>query len=222
MEELFSCDGWIDGVEDALESDPTDEVVWDYGGESPPQLSSEELRQVDLKSDLIEVERLVEMGVLRRINPGEYLSGYSRLSTKVVRDWRKRPTWIRRSRLVAREFKTWTPWTQELFAPASSLGVVHSLMALAQGKGLELVTLDVKDAYLNVPQKTKVIIQVDAALFGVPGGGLITFVLERLLPGQRIAASEWFIFIRDILSEAGLQGFPKEPTLLRAESKSAC
>ena len=190
MDELSSSGDWINDVEDVLEADPTDELLWDYDGESPPQLSAQELSKLDLKSDLIEVERLVAMGVLREIKPGENVTEYSLLSTKVVRDWRKRPRWVTRSRLVAREFKTWTPWSQELFAPASSLGVVHSLMALAQSKGLELVTLDIKDAYLNVPQKTKVIIQVDAALFGDSGGGLITFALDRLLPGQRVAASE--------------------------------
>ena len=92
-------------------------------------------------------------------------------------------------------------------------------MALAQSRGLELVTLDIKDAYLNVPQKAKATIQVDAALFGMLCGGLITFALERLLPGRRIAASEWFVFIKGILVEAGLRGFEKEPTLFRAEVK---
>ena len=94
-------------------------------------------------------------------------------------------------------------------------------MALAQSRGLELVTLDIKDAYLNVPQKAKVIIQVAAALFGIPEGGFITFALERLLPGQRIAASEWFCFIKETLGEAGLQGFPQEPTLFRVEEAEA-
>ena len=65
-------------------------------------------------------------------------------------------SWVRRSRLVARERRTWSPWSQELFAPASSLAVVHGLMAYAQAKGLEIVTLDVKDAYLNVPQRNPV------------------------------------------------------------------
>ena len=155
------------------------------------------------------------MGVLRRLRPQEDRNQYDFLTTKVVRDWRKRPTWIRRSRLVAREFKTWTPWTQELFAPASSLGVIHGLMSYAQSRGLELVTLDVKDAYLTVKQKAPVIVEVDARLFGENEVGKIPYVLERLLPGQRIAASEWFQFMKGMLEEAGMSAFAKEPTLFK-------
>ena len=34
------------------------------------------------------------------------ISNHELLTTKLVRDWRKRPNWVRRSRLVAREFRT--------------------------------------------------------------------------------------------------------------------
>ena len=44
---------------------------------------------------------------------------------------------------------------------------------------------------------------------------MVPFVLERLLPGQRVAAGEWFGFIIGILKEAGLESFPKEPMLFR-------
>ena len=42
-------------------------------------------------------------------------------------------------------------------------------------------------------------------------------MLERLLPGQRVAASEWFQYMKGMLAEAGLTGFAKEPTLFRDE-----
>ena len=124
------------------------------------RLLPDELAKVDLESDRLELTCPIEMGAVRAPHDDEDSSGYGFLTR------RKRPGWIRRSRLVAREFRTWTPWTQELFAPASSLAVVHSVLALAMSKGLEVVTLDIKDAYLNVPQKAPVIIEVDAQLLG--------------------------------------------------------
>ena len=115
--------------------------------------------------------------------------------------------WLRRSRLVAREFRTRAPWTQELFAPASTLGIIHEVISVALAEGLELVTLDVRDAYLNVPQKTPVVIMVDASLFG--GGAAST--------SQRIAAAEWFECFKGMLVEGDLENFCKEPSLFRAK-----
>ena len=215
LDEASCYSDWIEDVSHALENDLVNYEVLDFDGDSPPSLSPEELSELDLESDKVEVERLVGMGVLRAVKPEEDISKFEFLTTKVVHDWRKRPSWVRRSRLVAREFRTWSPWSQELFAPASSLAVVHGLMAYAQAKGLEIVTLDVKDAYLNVPQRNPVIIEVDGRLFGEPEKGQIPYILERLLPGQRIAASEWFQYMKDLLSEAGMTGFTKEPTLFK-------
>ncbi|CAE7948885.1 unnamed protein product [Symbiodinium sp. KB8] len=217
--EEASCAGeWLDEVgeslwEEAEPEDPESEVLHD--GEKPPEVTPEELLKLDLASDRHEVERLMQMGAIRHPKTSEDLSSYSRLTTKVVRDWRKRPTWVRRSRLVAREFKSWSPWTQDLFAPASSLAICHGLIAQAQALGLELTTLDVKDAYLNVPQKAPVVIEIDSRVFEEGPSRMVPFVLERLLPGQRVAAGEWFGFITGILKEAGLESFPKEPTLFR-------
>ena len=82
-------------------------------------------------------------------------------------------------------------------------------MAVALSKNLELATIDIKDAYLNVSQKAPVVIEVEASLLGDGQSG------ERLLPGQRVAASEWFNFMKEILNSSGLHGFVKEPTLFR-------
>ena len=190
-------------------------------GDKPPDVSPEKLAEIDFESDRVEVERLIEMGVLRRPKPGEALDGHSKLTTKMVRDWRRRPNWVRRSRLVGREYRSWEPWRAELFAPSSSLAVVHSVMAWALARGLEVCTLDVKDAYLNCEQKQPVIVEVDSRLMG-GNEGMMTFILERLLPGQRIAASEWFQFMTDLLGQAGLENFGKEPTLFRAKGHDEC
>ena len=122
------------------------ETEYDLDGDRPPELTPEELEKVDFESDIKELTRLEKMGVLRRVRPDEDVSGHSFLTTKVVRDWRKRPGWTRRSRLVAREYRSWSAWSQELFAPASTLATINSLIAVAMAEGLEVVSIDVKDA----------------------------------------------------------------------------
>ena len=57
---------------------------------------------------------------------------------------------------------------------------------------------EVKDAYLRVPQLHSVIIHVDNSLLGRHDG--VTWLLERLLPGQRIA--EWCGFFYELLPDA--------------------
>ncbi|CAE7944736.1 unnamed protein product, partial [Symbiodinium sp. KB8] len=222
-QELAGYEEWDEDLQEAMveESELAGEFEawWDEDGETPPELSEEELRVVDNEADKKEITRLIQMGVARWPAEGEDVSGYQVLTTKVVRDWRKRPGWLRRSRLVGREFRTMAAYTQELFAPASTLASVHMFISWAVSKGLEVTTIDVKDAYLNVPQPSPVTIQVEKSMFGGDTPGTVTLVLDRLLPGQRIGASAWYGYARDILHEAGLESFIKEPTLFRSKEK---
>ena len=222
-EELVDFDNWAPDLLDAMvnESDLAGEFFdtwWDEFSEKPPELSESELAQVDAEADQKEIERLMSMGVLRNRRADEDISEYQSLTTKVVRDWRKRPGWTKRSRLVGREFKTMSPYTQELFAPASTLGATHAFIATALSEGLELATFDFKDAYLQVDQPTPMTVEIEGRLFGDPDGGTRTMVLDRLLPGQRIGASAWYLFAKDLLGKACLVNFEKEPTLFRSEA----
>ncbi|CAE7303029.1 unnamed protein product [Symbiodinium sp. CCMP2456] len=211
-----SWETWIEEVGDALVNEEENFDVDDayiFDGERPPDLSFEELYMMDLESDKKELDRLEGMGVLRRVKPDEDVTSYAFLTTKVVRDWRRRPTWVRRSRLVAREFKSWSSWSQELFAPASTLATINSLITVAMAEDLEVVSIDIKDAYLNVKQRAPVVIHVDGRLMGHDTAEPVAFILERMLPGQRAAAGEWFLFMKELLGGACLEGYIKEPTL---------
>ena len=126
-QELSEFPSWCGEVEEygleEFEGSGSDDEgpSWETGAEKPPELEGEELERVDRQADLKE-------SVLRKPVEGKKVEEYAHLTTKIVRDWRRRPGWTRRSRLVAREFKTNSPWTQEMFAPASSLGTVHSFL----------------------------------------------------------------------------------------------
>lgn len=74
----------------------------------PPDLSPEDLQQVDVKAGLEEIERLLSMGVIREPTENELEHG-DPLSTRSVYDWRFRENcWKCRCRFVAREFKVVT------------------------------------------------------------------------------------------------------------------
>ena len=220
VDELVEFDGWTEDLDDAMESENLQaeehfEAWWDDTGERPPELSQQELEAVDKAADTTEVRRLLDMGVARFPKEGEDLSQHQLLTTKLVHDWRRRPNWLRRARLVAREFRTTSAWTSDLFAPASSLAITHALISYALTNDLELTTLDIKDAYLNVDQPTKVIIKVQASILNEGALGEMTLVLDKLLPGQRIGASAWYDLASSVLGEAKLTNFGKEPTLFR-------
>ena len=221
-EELCDYDGWPDDLRESLataweEAKEEEQPWWDDDGEDPPALTPEELEEIDKEADRTEINRLIKMGVARWPEPNEDLSGHALLTTKVVRDWRRRPKWVRRSRLVGREYRSLSAWTEDLFAPSTSLAVIHSFVSYALARGLNLYTCDVKDAYLNVPQPTPVMIQVDKSIFGEGEAGFAVLILERLLPGQRAGASGWYNYAKDLLEDAGLEHFPKEPTLFKAK-----
>ena len=221
LDEWSEWEEWFDDVAAALDEAEAQWTEDGYEGDKPPAMSEEALLALDIEADRVELDRLLSMGVVRELAKGEDTAQFSLLTTKMVRDWRKRPMWKRRSRLVAREFKRWSEWSQELFAPSSSLGTIHGLIAWAQTMHLELVTLDIKDAYLNVVQKQPVLITVDPRLFGNhdPAAEPVPYVLEMLLPGQRIAASEWYQFIKGHLETAGMNNYDKEPTLFKGGTK---
>ena len=122
--------------------------------EGPPVLHPDQLRKLDEAMDQVELNRLVKMGVLRPMSGEENIDGMTNLQSKYVRDWRLRPSedgkswsWVRRSRLVAKEFKFIDPLMENLYSPGS-LACLQKVFA-----GLCLYTGDIKDAYLTVPQQ---------------------------------------------------------------------
>ena len=97
-----------------------------------PELSQEDLQKLDAIADQVEVQRLVGLEVLKQDNlPADCKT----LSTRFVRTWREKKNdsgeaiWLRRSRLVAREYTWLQPDRESLFSPAtsSSIVLVHTL-----------------------------------------------------------------------------------------------
>ena len=67
------------------------------------------------------------------------------------------------------------------------------LIVLSLLHGLAIASLDVGDAFLQVPQVTTVLIEIPvwATQAGKHVDGVRFWILKRRLPRQRAAASEW-------------------------------
>ena len=145
------------------------EYLWSDAPVDQPAGSPE--KWIDDLADKVEIERLCNMQVL--VPQSEFQGEITgSLTTKMVRDWRlksygegegERKRWMRRSRLVAREFAT----TKRLdtFSPATGthtanllqlkyLGMKSKICETACKEDFDVVmgSLDVRDAFLQVEQ----------------------------------------------------------------------
>ena len=190
--------------------------------DGPPNLSPDELAKLDLAMGKLEIKRLQSIGVLRKIghraDGGESLAavaGMKRLQSKLVRDWRHRGgVWIRRSRLVAKEFRFLQPELEHLYAPAS-MAVLQRVFAglCVSGENLVLYAVDVSDAYLQVRQATPTYVVTDDGEY-----------LELLftLPGQRDAARGWFMHLKGVMETNRMKSFAGAPAVFYESGKLAC
>ena len=201
----------LDGMPDELWSDfPIDAL--------PP----DPLSWVDELADRVEVERLKRMKVLieEELYSGEPVK--AKLTTKHVHDWRLKPfgdgkKWLRRSRLVAREF-AFKEKRSDTFSPATSSHVMNVLpmvfleklaqleMNDADSTEVTLGTVDVKDAFLMVDQPTPLRVQLPAG----------NHIVLKNLPGQRLGAKCWYWHFRNYLTSTfNMEWCPEQPCLCR-------
>ena len=172
-----------------------EEISMTQFGDSLAEWIKENWSREDGKEELKALEaaaqRLLDGGRMRPVKLGE-ASGWKQLSTTQVYDWRYRGGWIRRSRLVAREYRWLDPEMEQIYAPSSvaSTTKVLAAMMMSAGDGFGLKSADVKDAYLMVPQKEKVFI-IPPPSWKELHPEDEAWELLFCLPGQRIGARAW-------------------------------
>ena len=183
--------------------------------DGPPELSQESLQKLDAAMDRVEDQRLLQMGVLRRLDSSIARPDMKKLQNKYVRHWRFRGgCWVRRSRLVAKEFRFLEPELQNIYAPAS-MAVFQRVFAglCVSGENLALYSVDVSDAYLMVPQ--------EKPTFIVTNDGEAMELLFNL-PGQRSGARGWYMHLKDVMDKGGLKAFAGAPAVFYETGKIAC
>ena len=190
IEEFGGLEAEIEDEEEVVENydgeETLDEEVptWSHEfEEGPPKLEEHELEAVDRQSRKTEIERLMDIKVLKPISEAQATNGrYKHLSTKIVCDWRHRDgQWKRRGRLVAREFRWLTDYDlAALFSPTGVASTVKLLSALfVSTDHYCLGSVDIGDAYLQVEQDEPTIVEVDGKWYE----------LGYTLPGQRTGSS---------------------------------
>ena len=215
------------GNEDTTDDDPfmDDDCLWQPFSELEPCLDPELLAKIDEYGDKVEIMRLTSMQVLT--TPEQYKGECGKpLSAKFVRTWRKKtrkeydsagnlvsegPAWMRRSRLVAREFN-WLESREDTFSPATSSAVVKLLPALAMSDGFipnaVLGTLDISDAFLQVPQSLPRAVTINGCSHNI----------LRCLPGQRDASRLWFnYFVGRVQHHVDAVSCKEQPCILRGQ-----
>ena len=219
--EVVDEDVWVG--EDELYFAGVPEELWSDCDLKEQPLQPDEW--VDKLADQVEISRLVEMKVLveEKDFKGEI---HGKLTTKMVRDWRRklyvcdgqsRERWMRRSRLVAREYAI--EKRDDCYSPATgahtaNLLPVLYLMQQAEAEGMSsdyeptLCSLDIKDAFLQVPQREPIRVYLD----NVP------YIIPRNLPGQRQGSREWYWHFRQFLTdELGFQWCDIQPCLAKTK-----
>ena len=219
LEEPVEEDYWNDEDEIKLQGVPDE--LW---SDSPLDKTPDQPEQwIDELADKVEIGRLLDMKVLDKLEnyPGEV---FGSLTTKFVYDWRikEKPggtkAWMRRSRFVAREFNnskrldTYSPATgshTSNLIPLTFLKMFADSNPTAdQTKEYEVIlsSLDIKDAFLQVPQEK----MIEIELYGT------RYVILRNLPGQRLGARAWYWYLRQfVTSELGFTWCDEQPCLAR-------
>ena len=225
---LEGYDNTIDDEDYDLESSTCsnsefDKLVFEFTPHEP-NLTEQELKVLDDVADRVEIQRLRDMQVLL---PASEVSESSvvpkSLSTRFVRTWREKMIdnkhcWLRRSRLVAREY-AWLCERTDLFSPASNaLGgrLLQTLYLRMRHEGYILASVDIGDAFLTVPQKEYTVVSLTSA-----GGDVMQYQLGCVLPGQRTGSQLWYEAITSLLRrEADMVQCPESPNLLRSSDFS--
>eukprot|EP00435_Cladocopium_sp_Y103_P036864 s1251_g9.t1 len=145
----------------------------------------------------------------------EEASNSNTVDTTLVFDWRYRnDSWIRRCRVVAREFRT-SNTDETSFAPTSAFSAVRMLLVFALIYNLAITALDISDAFLVVPQVEVMFVEIPQWVREMTQRSETHWKLLKCLPGQRNAALRWHLHFANICEGAGLQAFPGTPTVMR-------
>ena len=203
--------------------------LWQPFSSLEPMLDAATMERIDLYADQVEVDRLLEMGVITTHDKFTGDLG-TQLNAKFVRSWRKKTRkttdaegnviaetqgWLRRSRLVAREYN-WLDVRDDVYSPSSNSAIVKLLPALALSNGFNnncvLGTLDIGDAFLQVNQPMPRVVKL----------GKSDFIILRCLPGQRDASKLWYNhFVETLKSKFDAEVCTEQPCVLKVKTLAA-
>ena len=223
-EDLTAVEGEDIEYEDLVEEEMEDAPKNDQG-ESPPEVSPEELDSMNQEAAVEELNRLSKIGVIEEFAESGASGSEKRMDLREVYDWRYRDgKWRRRCRIVAREYRAGATSTAETFSPTASNAAARLVLILhLLNPTWVILVLDIKDAYLQVPQQEEVLVTIsDWMKKACNIGEGIVWRLKRCLPDQRNAATRWYEHLRSILERLGFEFSQHVPALAKHKTKAVC
>eukprot|EP00435_Cladocopium_sp_Y103_P003447 s3968_g1.t1 len=204
------------GEFDFPDMDEDEYIAGQSEGAGPPDVSAEKLKQLDEQATLDELDKLYRMEVIQPVTLSpEEASNSNTVDTTLVFDWRYRnDSWIRRCRVVAREFRT-SNTDETSFAPTSAFSAVRMLLVFVLIYNLAITALDISDAFLMVPQVEVMFVEIPQWVREMTQRSETHWKLLKCLPGQGNAALRWHLRFANICEGAGFQAFPGTPTVMR-------
>ncbi|OLP77140.1 hypothetical protein AK812_SmicGene42834 [Symbiodinium microadriaticum] len=183
-DDLTAVEGEDIEYEDLVEEEMEDAPEYDQG-ESPPEVSPEELDSMDQEAAVEELNRLSKIGVIEEFAESGASGSEKRMDLREVYDWRYRDgKWRRRCRIVAREYRAGATSTAETFSPTASNAAARLVLILhLLNPTWVILVLDIKDAYLQVPQQEEVLVTISDWMkkaYNIGEG--IVWRLKRCLP----------------------------------------
>jgi len=204
---------------DFVEKDEVNYEEAENEAEGPPEVTTEVLQKLDQEAAVEELERLKKLGVLEDCFQPK--KGALELDTTSVYDWRHREgKWKRRCRLVAREFRGNAVSDEETFSPTSTLSAMKVLISLCVTQKLWTVVLDVKDAFLQVPQQEYVVVETPRWVKEVNPDSPRFSRLLKCLPGQRNASMRWYEYFRAVVEKEKFEAYEGMPTVMRHSERA--
>ena len=127
--------------------------------------------------------------------------------------------WLRRSRLVAREYTGLQPERESLFSPTTSSLASRILaicfLAMREHQDCIMASIDVKDAFLTVKQEVDTRVTCKDA-----NGNSVQYSLGRVLSGQRDGSLLWYGDLAKFVKECSLEMTELDayPSILRSKN----
>ena len=129
-EDLTAVEGEDVEYEDLMEEEMEDTPKNDQG-ETPPELSPEELDLLDQEAAVEELNRLSKIGVIEEFLEANANGQEKCMDLREVYDWRYREDhWKRRCRIVAREYHAGASSAAETFSPTVSSAAARLVLTL--------------------------------------------------------------------------------------------
>lgn len=121
-----------------------------------------------------------------------------------------------RARLVARGFLDSNSYDiMEVYAPVADINDIRTILAYANKKGMQILQLDIKVAFLNGVLEKPVYMRIPQGLGDASRRKTHVLELRRSLYGLKVSPKRWFEKFRTVVGQMGFKPFALKPCIFK-------